>query len=49
MRREDLFLKQREELIRQRRRERINNVFMAIMTAIGLAVLIYWFYLKLSH
>lgn len=49
MSREDLFLKRREESIRQRRREKINSILMAIMLAIGLAVLGYWFYLKLSH
>lgn len=49
MRIEDLFLKRREESIRQRRWEKINSVFMTIMLAIGLAVLGYWFYLKLSH
>jgi len=49
MRMEDLFRKRREESIRQRRREKVNSVFMATMLAISFAVLIYWFYLKISH
>jgi hypothetical protein len=49
MRREGLFRKQREESVRQRRREKVNNVFMAIMLAISFAVLIYWLFLKVSH
>lgn len=49
MRMEDLSLKRREESIRQRRREKINGILMAIMLAIGFAVLGYWFYLKMSH
>jgi hypothetical protein len=49
MRREDLFRKQREESVRQRRREKVNNVFMAIMLAVSFAVLIYWLFLNVSH
>lgn len=49
MRMEDLFQKQRKESIRQRRREKVNNVFMAIMLAISFAVLVYWLFLKVSH
>lgn len=49
MRLEDLFRKQREESVRQRRREKVNNTFMAIMLAISFAVLIYWLFLKVSH
>lgn len=48
MRIEDLLLKQREESMRQRRREKLNGFFMAIMLAIGFAVLGFWFFLRLT-
>lgn len=48
MRMEDLFLKQREESMRQRRREKLNGILMAILLAIGFGVLGFWFFLRLT-